>query len=515
MVLSWFLPDRPSPIPGLPVIPGGTLWGGHLHLLREPNFQVALEKWAVQHADENGRCTFWMGPTTPSLSVTHPDDAQVLLKGTAYRSTFGLMSQHFTQLFGEHNVGLLNGSEWKQQRHKIIRALHSAAVVARHEQAFRDTTHHFVENIMTKMEEGGGEWQCEDLLVLMKGLSMDCFGQAALHTEFGSCQHLLNPDRHTTTTSRAAPIGPALDRLTQEMMRRVTKDILLPMSHIYSLPTPANQQYAQDKEVVLSFLQQLIRERQHDLENNDLSKQVPADLLTGFLEHFRIPEDDSGQNLEQDENELVLTIAQSIMGLLFAGYETSSVTLTYALYLLSQHPNVRDHCLQEIEFRSEMVYLEAVVKETLRLYPPAISTNRTADRDLELPARNGSDAIQVPTGTYLYVPIWIIQRSPDYYKNPREFQPERWVEPSATGDGWQARNAITDHANNAWLPFSAGARACPGQRFALQGMTTILSVLLPRLNFVPPHQYVLTPHREGFIQVPQGGIPVTISVKKR
>lgn len=497
MVWSLLIPEKKSPIEGIPVIPGGTLWGGHLHLLREADFQKASYKWTVQHADDNGRCTFWMGPSTPSLSVTHPDDVQVLLKGTAHRSTFGLMNQHFAQLFGTQNVGLLNGREWKQQRAKITKALHSSQVVASHQQAFRDTTKQLVEQIIVnKQNTRDKSWHCEDILNLMKSLTLDCFGQAAFHTNFGSCQQHFQKD---AAASEAAQIGPAFDRLTMEMMRRVTKDILNPSSHIYNLPTTANQEYAKDKELVLGFLKRLIQERQQTNEN------PPQDLLTGFLEHFQ--SDDASK-----DDDSVLMIAQSIMGLLFAGYETSSVTLTFALYLLSQNPSTVEKCLKEID-SGNAVYLEAVVKETLRLYPPAISTNRSSDRELELPARNGSDAIIVPRGTYLYVSIWTVQRDPKNYDDPLDFQPERWVEPAEAPGQWQVKT-ISENARNAWIPFSAGARACPGQHFAMQEVTTILSVLLPRLEFLPPEGYVLQPHRDGFIQVPKGGMPMNITIRK-
>lgn len=495
---AFLFPEKKSPIEGVPVIPGGTLWGGHLHLLREPDFRVALHKWTVEHADENGRCTFWMGPATPSLSVTHPEDVQILLKGTAYRSTFAIMNQHFIQLFGSHNVGLLNGKEWKQQRAKIAKALHSSQVVASHEQAFRETTERLVKQLLLEItKEDESFFPCDDILLLMKSLTLDCFGQAAFHTDFGSCQSFLAGGENATEASQ---IGPAFDRLTKDMMRRVTTNVLHPSSHIYSLPTTTNNEYAKDKEMVLGFLRKLIQERQAD--NHNASKP-PPDLLTGFLEHFET------DDMDQDS---ILIIAQSIMGLLFAGYETTSVTLTYALYLLSQNPKVMGRCLEEIlADTTQDAYLEAVVKETLRLYPPAISSNRTSDRELELPSRNGSGKILVPQGTYLYVSIWTIQRDPDNYDNPLEFLPERWVEPAEGTTSWKVKSTVPD---NAWIPFSAGARACPGQHFAMQETTTILSVLLPALHFAPPEDYVLCPHRDGFIQVPKGGIPMKISPRK-
>lgn len=150
MVLSSLIPEKKSPIPGIPVIPGGTLWGGHLHLLQETNFQKALRGWTVEHADDSGRCTFYMGPTTPSLSVTHYEDVQLLLKASAHRIVFPLMETHFKQLFGTQNVGLLNGKQWKQQRVVIAKALHSKGVIQHHEKAIQEMTHRMVDMIVEK-----------------------------------------------------------------------------------------------------------------------------------------------------------------------------------------------------------------------------------------------------------------------------------------------------------------------------------------------------------------------------
>ncbi|CAB9523919.1 Psoralen synthase (Fragment) [Seminavis robusta] len=525
MVLSSLLPEKKSPIAGIPVIPGGTLWGGHLHLLQEPDFRQALHNWTVAHADDHGRCTFYMGPTTPSLSVTHCDDVQHLLKASAHRNAFPLMRTHFEQLFGKNTVGLANGKEWKQQRSRITKALHSTAVVQHHERAFTETTQRFVKQLLFA-NDTTTSLECPDLVPLMKALTMDCFGQAAFHVDFKTCQQLMQKqnDNDNNNTGSVA-IGPAFEALTTDLMRRMSKDVLVPTSHVYSLPTAANQTYAHEKEKVLNFLLDIIRKRQELMKQQD--KDVPADLLSGFLEHFSTEVD--GNDANHNEQELALIIAQSILGLLFAGYETSSVTMSYTLHQLSQHPEVLDKCLEEIKqvqkndnddnnnphtsttIDTPFVYLEAVVKETLRLYPPAISTTRTAERDFELPAIPGGtlddkDKIHVPKGTYLYVPIWIIQRDPKHFDHPNEFRPERWVTRNNASE-WQPRSDVNAKA---WIPFSAGARACPGQRFAMQEMITILSTLLPLVTLKAPDDYVLEPHRDGFVQVPKGGVPMTL-----
>ena len=72
-------------------------------------------------------------------------------------------------------------------------------------------------------------------------------------------------------------------------------------------------------------------------------------------------------------------------------------------------------------------------------------------------------------------------------------------------------NVVVHPQNKAWVPFSAGARSCPGQRFAMQEMITVLSCLLPNLSFEPAEAtYVFEPYRDGFVQSPKDGFPMII-----
>jgi cytochrome P450 len=95
-----------------------------------------------------------------------------------------------------------------------------------------------------------------------------------------------------------------------------------------------------------------------------------------------------------------------MMSLLFAGYDTTSITLTYALYLISQHALVESRCLDEINSLSsfdtldDLGYCRGALYETLLLFPPGPATYRTLQKSIEL--RGG---IVIPAGTKGFVPI--------------------------------------------------------------------------------------------------------------
>jgi cytochrome P450 len=142
------------------------------------------------------------------------------------------------------------------------------------------------------------------------------------------------------------------------------------------------------------------------------------------------------------------------------------------------------------------------------------------------------DGVTIKTGTYLYIPIWWIQRDAKHFPDPEAFLPERWVSREKTteqeGVGvWHERSNSDDQTSSAifsfvenkvpsanrdaFLAFSAGARNCPGKRFALQEATLALGALLIAFKFQPVDGYVLTPHRDGIVQMPKDGMPMRIT----
>ncbi|CAG9859827.1 unnamed protein product [Phyllotreta striolata] len=148
-----------------------------------------------------------------------------------------------------------------------------------------------------------------------------------------------------------------------------------------------------------------------------------------------------------------------------AGFETSSSTLSFALYELSKNPDCQDKLRQEIqktmakhdnnltyEAVMEMKYLEHVVDETLRMYPIFPIVARECKQDYPIP---GTD-FTLEKGTFVMVTNMGIQRDPEYYPDPLQFDPERWTYENSLGRPFVAN-----------LPFGEGPRICVGKRFGL------------------------------------------------
>nr|ADR00355.1 cytochrome P450 CYP3A78 [Phascolarctos cinereus] len=165
-------------------------------------------------------------------------------------------------------------------------------------------------------------------------------------------------------------------------------------------------------------------------------------------------------------------VAQAVT-FLFAGYETTSTTLTFISYNLATHPEIQKKLHEEIDSNLpnkasptydtifQMEYLDMVVNETLRLFPLAGRLERICEKTAEI---NG---IIIPKGTVVMVPVHILHHDPEYWPEPEEFCPERFDR--------EGRKSINPYV---FLPFGAGPRNCIGMRFAMLTMKTALIMLL-------------------------------------
>ncbi len=212
-------------------------------------------------------------------------------------------------------------------------------------------------------------------------------------------------------------------------------------------------------------------------------------VLGKIIEHHRREGDDTGDVVSmlvaaQDEEGKGLTpqqIRDNLLTLFVAGHETSANALTWAFYLLAQHPDVTRKLLAELdrELKGEpptatdldrLPYLEQVVKETLRLYPPAPSANRIARESFEWKGYT-IEAGELVT----YVPF-VSHRMPTQFREPEVFRPERFD--PVKGDPMKPY---------AYIPFAAGPRSCIGAPFATMEIKTVVAMALQRyrLDLIP------------------------------
>ncbi|KAF9011997.1 cytochrome P450 [Cyathus striatus] len=202
------------------------------------------------------------------------------------------------------------------------------------------------------------------------------------------------------------------------------------------------------------------------------------------------------------ENELL----GQMTSLIFAGMDTTSSALSHVLYILSIHTDAQEKHRQEIRAARtdhgeltyddlvSLPYLDAVCRETLRLYPPVSQISRIARQDIGLPLTNpikgldGSDIheILVPKGTYIHVSILSANSNPDIWgRDASEWRPERWLNPLPQ----TVKNAHIPGIYSPLMTFIGGSRACIGFKYAQLEMSelflqcsSIPSSFLPRIK---------------------------------
>ncbi|CAO2630220.1 Cytochrome P450 3A13 [Lemmus lemmus] len=201
-------------------------------------------------------------------------------------------------------------------------------------------------------------------------------------------------------------------------------------------------------------------------------------------------------------------VAQSII-FIFAGYETTSSSLSFALYLLATHPDVQKKLQDEIDAALpnkapptydtlvQMEYLDMVINETLRLYPIAGRLERVCKADVEV---NG---VLIPKGTVVIVPMFVLHKDPKHWPEPEEFRPERFSKKN--------QDNINPYT---YLPFGDGPRNCIGMRFALMNMKIALVSILQNFSFQPckETQIPLKLSKQGLLQPEK---PVLLKVVPR
>lgn len=242
---------------------------------------------------------------------------------------------------------------------------------------------------------------------------------------------------------------------------------------------------------VNEFVMQLVKKTIKYRRENNVHRN---DFMQLMMELYK-EDDASGDGLTIED------IAAQSFVFFFAGFETSSTTMTYALYELAMNPSVQTELRAEIESVTKdnqslsyenvttMTYLDKVingkiiyndrvtlfdvfiffffVSETLRKYPAVATLHRIVDKDYELP--NGS---VLPAGTFLVIPTYAFHHDPENFPMPEKFDPERF------SDGERA----TRHPY-AFLPFGEGPRICIGMRFGLLQTKIGLSMLVKHFRF--------------------------------
>jgi cytochrome P450 len=196
-------------------------------------------------------------------------------------------------------------------------------------------------------------------------------------------------------------------------------------------------------------------------------------------------------------------LRDEVMTFLLAGHETTALTLSWAWHLLSQNPEAEAKLHSELddvlagrtpEFSDlpKLQYTERVVKESMRLYPPAWSLARTVIKEFDI------GGYRIPAGANVVMSQWVMHRDPRYFPDPERFNPDRW-QPERS----------QKLPRFAYFPFGGGPRQCIGASFAMMEAALLLSTIAQRFSMRTVPGQDLTPV-PSFTLRPKQGIEMAI-----
>ncbi|XP_029043020.2 cytochrome P450 4g15-like [Osmia bicornis bicornis] len=208
-----------------------------------------------------------------------------------------------------------------------------------------------------------------------------------------------------------------------------------------------------------------VRDDLDDIDDNDVGEKKRLAFLDLMLELSR-----NGAGLTDEE------IKEEVDTIMFEGHDTTAAGSSFVLCLLGIHQDIQDRVYEELEeiFKGsdrpctfqdtvEMKYLERVILETLRLFPPVPAIARLLNEDVKIVTGN----YVLPKGCTVLISPYRVHRLQEFYPNPDEFNPDNFLP-----ERMQTRHYY------AFIPFSAGPRSCVGRKYAMLKLKVLLSTIL-------------------------------------
>lgn len=395
---------------------------------------------------------------TEMYLLSHPDAIGSVLVGEHHEFMKDALTHELSFFLGR---GLLTaeGSFWRKQR-KLI----APTFQRRHIEKFADT-------MVQAAGEGAARLQpgIQDVHAEMMELALDI----VLKTVFGDA-----------SVSDPAAVGRVVEVLMGEFLRsELSWRRLLPS---FFKEASAGRLEKGREELDGMLLRMIDERRRAGIDGDDLLGRLLAAT------------DDEGHRMSDAQ------LRNEVATLFLAGHETTALTLSFGLYLLAAHPGVQRRLAEEIQTVvgdrpvtladvPKLPFCDAVVRESMRLYPPAYVIGREALEDVQI------GGWTIPRGAQVLLPQWTVHRDVRWYDNPLAFEPERWL------DG------LADRLPRfAYFPFGGGARVCVGKHFAMLEAALCIATLMQHVEVSadPSFELELMP---SVTLRPAGGVRVDVS----
>ncbi|XP_055834612.1 cytochrome P450 734A1 [Solanum dulcamara] len=404
-----------------------------------------------------GKTFLWWFGSKPRLAISDP----VMIKGLFMNKAVDKVdfNPQTKQLFGQGIVGL-RGEQWALHRRIANQAFNMEIVKA------------WVPDIVTSVIKALKKWQKEneekdefeiDVFNEMNDLSAEVISRTAFGSGFEEGKHIF-----------------VLQEQQISLTLQAIRSVYLPGFRY--LPTKNNMMRRRLEKETRESVRALIERSSKGREN---SKSLLSLLISAS-------EEESGFGMEEVINECKTFY--------FAGKETTSVLLTWALLLLALHQEWQDKAREEVfrvckgnnlpsaENLNDFKLVTMILNETLRLYPPVVTLTRGTSKDIKL------GDLEIPANTQFYVSVAAVHHNTEIWgKDALEFNPQRFAE---------SRKHLAS-----FFPFALGPRVCVGQNLAMVEAKIILSMIVKNFSLALSPSYVHAPTMRLTLQ-PQYGAPI-------
>lgn len=438
------------------------------HLLQFPKDSEETLNYSARVCMQfkSGISYLWPGPR-PMIIINSPEAAQAILHDPRITSKWPLFE--FMRPLLDSGIFISSGERWRARRKLLTPAFHFG-VLKSYFTVIREQTKTLI-TVINQSTVGGKGFDVRDVFSRY-GLDVICEAAMGMHP---SAQQRGKVDSYFE----------AVKSISQASFDR--SNCVYFWSDWIFFHSPTGRRFMESVKVLNDFTQKAISSCQAEMRNEGQKTKDSSSGLEEKLPFLKL----LLENLKSYKPEIDMDgIQEEVSSFIFAGHETSAQTLTWAIQCLGENAEIQRKAQEEIDIIfeddshkegqpreitfediSRLTYLDKVVRETLRLYPPIICTLRNIEVDL--PTKIGDQEMTLPRGLMALIYIFSLHRNPKIYPEPDKFDPGRF----------EAKFAQELHPY-AYLPFGGGPRNCLGQKFAIMEIKVALVEILRRFSVV-------------------------------
>jgi cytochrome P450 len=485
-VYAWYTSPLRK-IPGPPL--ASFLFGYVLVVLREPFMDPQKRWWNDYRKKHDGKSppllvyNYFFG--SYSLLVLDPEIVKMVLMESASREPVSFIKKYsFLKALIGNGLVTLEGTEWSRHRRLIQPSFQNINFL---KTALNKSVIERTERLIDAWRlVSSKETHIIDVASHMSAVTLDVIGDVAFSHDFGAtkvfgswARDQLDDTKETKNNALEGTVDPFIQSM-QASMKLSFITLTLSLSNMSWLEKYVNPKAARTRKLLNDAADSIIyKARQESIvatgsANTEDSSAIQHRSLLQLLFDAHLDFDEKGQasssSVNNTKNKLSdIELRGEVKTFILAGHETTSAWCYWAMYALAKYPVIQQklyvhilsyssstttttkskHSISSDDVES-MEYLAAFMNEVLRLYSPVGLIFRYTTRE------ETWQGYKIPKNTRGIIPIHLLNRHPDYFKDPDEFIPDRWLD----------KDECTARHKFCFIPFSAGGRNCVGQRFA-------------------------------------------------